>query len=433
MGYQALYNNTTAGYNTASGALALFNNISGGYNTATGSGSLYQNFEGYYNTASGYNALYHNQVSYNTAYGADALYSNSYGINNTAVGFSAMMNNFNGNYNTAVGCSALAGNSFGNSNTAMGYMANYYNEDGSQNTIIGCQAGQGNTLHDKSGNVFIGYQAGYSETGNNKLYIENSDTIAPLIYGDFENDTLRVNGTLDINNAFHFPLTDGTSGQVLQSNGSRTLSWAAVGGDFSNGGEAGVTDRSLGNTDNYDLGFLTNNTQRLKIENDGGIRLDGKLGIFTDPASPGINNSIKLYDAVTFSNPYLEISGHNTAYIYLQSRRTGNTSETSGKTWSIASGSGSVFDLDKFFIYNPDDGYCFTIRDGGNVGVNTTEPTAKMDINGSTGYDQLRIRSSFTPTSSGDTNGNTGDIAWDDNYVYIKTSTGWKRTGLTTF
>lgn len=75
----------------------------------------------------------------------------------------------------------------------------------------------------------------------------------------------------------------------------------------------------------------------------------------------------------------------------------------------------------------------FEIENNGNIGVATTSPTAKLDINGSTGYDQLRIRTPYTPTGTGDTNGNTGDISWDDNYLYIKTASGWKRAALTTF
>lgn len=429
-GYQALYNNTIAGYNTATGVWALFKNESGGYNCAFGYGALYSNVSGYYNTANGENSLYFNTASFNTGCGFQSLYKNTSGERNTAVGVAALLNNTTGNYNIAVGNGALTANLGGHGNIAIGHMANYYNQNGSYNTILGYEAGKATAVHNKSGNVFIGYQAGYSETGNNKLYIENSDTVAPLIYGDFENDTLRVNGTFDINHAFHFPLTDGTAGQVLQTDGSGAVTWASAGGDFSDGGEAGGADRSLGNTDNYDLNFLTNNTSRLNINNDGGIRLDGKVGIFTDPASPGINNSIKLYDAETWSNPYLEISGHNTAYIYLQSRRTGNTNGTSGKTWSIGSGSGSVLDLDKFFIYNPNDGVCFTIRSGGKVGIGPTDPTARLDVSGTTGYDQFRMRTSYTPTSSSDTNGNTGDVAWDDSFLYVKTSTGWKRAAL---
>jgi hypothetical protein len=38
-----------------------------------------------------------------------------------------------------------------------------------------------------------------------------------------------------------------------------------------------------------------------------------------------------------------------------------------------------------------------------------------------------------TPTSSADAQGVQGDIATDDNYVYVKTSTGWKRSALTAF
>ena len=38
---------------------------------------------------------------------------------------------------------------------------------------------------------------------------------------------------------------------------------------FSDGGETGGADRTIGNTDNYALGFLTNNINRLNIENSG--------------------------------------------------------------------------------------------------------------------------------------------------------------------
>lgn len=38
-----------------------------------------------------------------------------------------------------------------------------------------------------------------------------------------------------------------------------------------------------------------------------------------------------------------------------------------------------------------------------------------------------------TPTSSADTQGAVGDIASDDNYLYAKTSGGWKRAALSTF
>jgi hypothetical protein len=67
------------------------------------------------------------------------------------------------------------------------------------------------------------------------------------------------------------------------------------------------------------------------------------------------------------------------------------------------------------------------------LGIATLSPTAHLDVAGSTGYSQIRMRTSYTPSSTSDTNGNAGDIAWDDNYVYIKTSAGWKRASLNTW
>ncbi len=52
-----------------------------------------------------------------------------------------------------------------------------------------------------SGNVFIGYGAGYDykETGDNKLYIANGyyDDGRALIYGEFDKELVRVNGRLE--------------------------------------------------------------------------------------------------------------------------------------------------------------------------------------------------------------------------------------------
>ena len=40
---------------------------------------------------------------------------------------------------------------------------------------------------------------------------------------------------------------------------------------------------------------------------------------------------------------------------------------------------------------------------------------------------------SYTPIGSADPTGQVGDITTDDNYIYVKTSTGWKRTALETW
>jgi hypothetical protein len=89
---------------------------------------------------------------------------------------------------------------------------------------------------------------------------------------------------------------------------------------------------------------------------------------------------------------------------------------------------------------------------GSRVGINTATPTDTLQVNGTlrvdgesifgdylqiTGaanaYDQFRIRDLYTPSSTGDTNGQQGNICWDDDFIYVKTSAGWKRSGLSTF
>lgn len=70
------------------------------------------------------------------------------------------------------------------------------------------------------------------------------------------------------------------------------------------------------------------------------------------------------------------------------------------------------------------------------VGINVpvgVKPTAMLDINGFNGHSQLRLRTSYTPISTHDPNGNVGNFSWDDNYFYIKTSAGWKRAALSNF
>jgi hypothetical protein len=46
-----------------------------------------------------------------------------------------------------------------------------------------------------------------------------------LIYGEFDNQLLRVNGNLNINGAYEFPTTAGSDGQVLKTNSAGVLSW----------------------------------------------------------------------------------------------------------------------------------------------------------------------------------------------------------------
>jgi hypothetical protein len=55
---------------------------------------------------------------------------------------------------------------------------------------------------------------------------------------------------------------------------------------------------------------------------------------------------------------------------------------------------------------------------------NTSTPSSSIDVTGANGYSQLRLRTSYTPSSTADANGNTGDFSWDGDYFYVKTPAG---------
>lgn len=83
----------------------------------------------------------------------------------------------------------------GENNSYIGYRSGYNTWHGDDNVFLGAYSGF--SLTNGSGNVFIGYNSGYNETGSNKLYIDNSNTTTPLIYGDFSTNQVGINALPD--------------------------------------------------------------------------------------------------------------------------------------------------------------------------------------------------------------------------------------------
>jgi hypothetical protein len=115
-----------------------------------------------------------------------------------ALGTESLQFNTSGGNNTGVGTATLNSNTTGTGNVAIGFKAGFSNQTGSYN-------------------VFIGNEAGYSETGSSKLYIDNTNTASPLIYGDFATNALTINGTLTATGGV-------TTTEVVHTNGTKLLS-----------------------------------------------------------------------------------------------------------------------------------------------------------------------------------------------------------------
>jgi hypothetical protein len=178
IGNRALESMTTGFQNVAIGRLALSKNTTGFQNFSLGRSSLLNNISGYQNVALGTETLLNNNDNRNTAIGHRSGYSAT-GGNNSYIGYFSGYSG-TGDYTVAIGDEA-------------GRNA------GSRNVAIGRQAG----FNAGSDNVMIGYQSGLNETGQDKLYIENSSTATPLIYGEFDNDLVRINGDLTITDSLN--------------------------------------------------------------------------------------------------------------------------------------------------------------------------------------------------------------------------------------
>ncbi len=161
-------------------------------------GSVFGGTEGIYNTFYGYTAGANTggDNDADTFIGAYAGQSNTTGSENTFIGIYAGRSNTTGSSNTFLGRAAGYSNTTGSFNTFIGMDVGYNNTSGLFNTFLGFQAGLSNTTG--SGNVFLGRSAGYNETGSNKLYIDNSSISTPLIYGEFDNNILTINGNLRV-------------------------------------------------------------------------------------------------------------------------------------------------------------------------------------------------------------------------------------------
>lgn len=170
------------------------------YGDVTNGESGNNTFVGYYSGRNNKPTAF-NSGSANTFVGGMSGQGNTTGYAGTSTGFYSLGSNTTGYKNTAMGRNCLASNTTGSENTAIGDGALYTQTTGG------------------SGNVAIGSNAGYYETGSNGFYVNNvlqsniaRDKAYSLLYGTFSG-------------------TGGSkTGQQLTINGKQTVSPGTTGG-----------------------------------------------------------------------------------------------------------------------------------------------------------------------------------------------------------
>lgn len=196
-GSQNLFLGYESGRWNTSGISNVFIGPNSGNKNSTGSGNIFiGNAAGYSNTHIDSSAGIGTEGFFNVYIGYNSGEENTRGKYNTYVGYATCASGKTGEFNTYIG--NQAGNqSGGNNNVFLGVKAGELCRTGNNNTFLGYFSGQ--RCYSGSGNVFVGYAAGYGADVSDKLYIDNSSTSSPLIYGDFTNGVERV----QVNGDFH--------------------------------------------------------------------------------------------------------------------------------------------------------------------------------------------------------------------------------------
>jgi len=313
-------------WNTTAGKFYVNNELAGylGYsNTQFGLSGMKAITTGFDNCGFGWGTLECATSGYNlTAVGVNALAQATVANHVTAVGVHAAQSLVSANHAAAFGVNAMFGKISGDYDTAIGDTALYSNSDGAENTAIGFD-----TLHSNlhgSRNIALGMQAGYWETGSDKLFIDNRSRASEadgrekaLLYGVMDaavaNQALRINGKLGINMAptnpndvavagsiiSLYPIATGAYGYYnVQNSGTQLILGveAAAGANLFPGTTAYAA--VIGTTTNRPLELCAGNAVRIAISGTGEIGFFGHAAA-AQPTKAGHNNWATLADVVS--------------------------------------------------------------------------------------------------------------------------------------
>ncbi|HVU56934.1 MAG TPA: hypothetical protein VHD83_17855 [Puia sp.] len=304
------------------------------------------------------------------------------------------------------------------------------------------------------------------------FYLVGADTLKlrnpnAWVQGGNSFGTIGKFGTKD-NNHIDF-ITNNTQRARLDSSGALLLGFTTNSGyrlDVNGSTRIFVptnanTNLTVSAGDNYDIRMIPNygnafgNTQGASLITFGLVAYIGvnKAAAGSIPINSLIINSppsghwTTIVDAS--SNPVYVLDGNGTAtinggYNGTNYGNTGVASNANSPNFTITGGRGTGTGITGDIVFSTANAQAsgttvhtmtnrWWIKGGTGNLSNSSSPTSSVDITGSNGYSQFRMRTTYTPSASTDTNGNTGDFSWDTNYIYLKTSSGWKRTALSTF
>lgn len=283
LGYASGYSTTSGAGNVFLGSATGFSNSTGGYNVYIGYYAGYSSQTTNYNVALGLYAGRYNKGSnnvFNGVYSGNGVSGSTTSTNNSFMGYQSGYSNTTGSNNLSLGYRSGYSMSTGTLNVLLGAEAGYNLTTGTDNVIVGYQAGRGSSSgYPTSGNVFLGYQSGYNETSSNRLYIENSNANSSnaLIYGEFDNDVIKLNADVTIRDFLNLDQASQTS-LADSATISLTKSYVVVAGSSAAVTMLTATPVANGTYTGQALVIQGNdNTKTVTINNSGNVKLSGNI------------------------------------------------------------------------------------------------------------------------------------------------------------
>jgi len=214
VGINAGFANTTGNLNFFAGSDAGFSNTNGDQNTFVGAWAGTSNTSGYHNTFIGAGAGQYMVSGYhNVSIGTDNMLNATGGYDNVSVGTGALVYNTSGHDNTTSGAGSLQANTTGYNNVANGTYSLMANTTGSSNTAQGYYSLRyaTNTI----GITAIGYGAGVGQT-NISDYNSTQDTYMTFLGYEASRDNSIASSTALINStAIGYNATVGASNAMI--------------------------------------------------------------------------------------------------------------------------------------------------------------------------------------------------------------------------
>jgi hypothetical protein len=435
------------------------------------------------NTSFGQFALRSNTSGQNTAFGFQALRDNTTGGSNTAFGLEALRDKTSGSGNTALGAAAGLFLPTGGTNTIcsssvfLGSSARPLDNNQTNQIVIGATAiGLGsNTATLGNASITItrlrGEVRGGSfvrDGGTSSQFLKADGSVDSNSYLPLSGGTLASSGsanTLNINHTSGSGIAlniskDGNGEALTIVKGSGSGNAASITGGITLLSELNLTTKladahiNSAATWNAKIGgsgttnYLAKFTASGEVGNSAVFESGGNVGIgTTSPNVSGIEIS-RNTGSVSPTPAELRISTATNAADWSAALPWGRLSFYSNDTSVggakinaaldvISTGStGGLSDL-VFSLAQPTTGALverMRLSAGGNVGIGTTSPTFKLDVNGTFRAQSLNITVLNTAPATATSAGVQGEIRVTATHIYVCTATNtWVRTALTTF